>query len=123
MEQGIPGRSYLMVARTIPSREWGDMVTRMTGLPGARIIIPSSIAMTMAHLIEIIARVKHTAPPFNRNQVRHIIQRQQYDCSRAQRELGITFTPLETALRDAILWYVEEGWVSQPERLALVANA
>lgn len=121
MERGVPGKSYLVVARTISSREWGDMVTRVTGLPGASVVIPSSIAMMMAYLVETVARVRHTAPPFNRNQVRHIIQRQQYDCSRAQRELGITFTPLETALRDAILWYVENGWVSQPERLALVA--
>ena len=98
------------------------MVTRATGLPGASIVIPSSIAMTMAYLVEIIAWVKRTAPLFNRNAVRHIVQRQQYDCSRAQRELGITFTPLETALREAILWYVENGWVSHPERLALVAG-
>ena len=121
MERGVPGKSYLMVARTISSREWGAMVTRLTGLSGASVVIPSSIAMTMAYLVEIIARVQHTAPRFNRNQVRHIVQRQQYDCSRAQRELGITFTPIETALRDAILWYVENGWVSHPERLALVA--
>ena len=123
MERGVPGRSYLVVARTISLREWGDMVTRVTGLSGFSVVIPSSLAMTMAYLIEIIARLKGTAPRFNRNAVRHVIQRQQYDCSRAQRELGITFTPLETALRDAILWYVEYGWVSQPERLALVANA
>jgi dihydroflavonol-4-reductase len=122
MERGVPGKSYLVVARTISSREWGDMVTRVTGLPGASVVIPSSMAMTAAYLIEVIARVTRTTPLFNRNAVRHIIQRQQYDCSRAQRELGITFTPIETALRDAILWYVENGWVSQPERLALVAG-
>jgi dihydroflavonol-4-reductase len=120
MERAEPGRSYLVVARTIPSCEWDDMVARLTGLPGASVVIPSSIAMTMAYLVEIIARVTHTVPEFNRNQVRHIVQRQQYDCSRAKRELGITFTPIEIALRDAILWYVENGWVSQPERLALV---
>jgi dihydroflavonol-4-reductase len=121
MERGVPGSSYLVVARTISLREWGDMVTQMTGLPGASVVIPSSLAMTMAYLIEIIAWLKRTAPRFNRNAVRHAIQRQQYDCSRVQRELGITFTPLEIALRDAILWYVENGWVSEPERPALVA--
>jgi len=122
MERGVPGSSYLVVARTISLREWGDMVTRVTGLSGSSVVIPSSLAMTLAYLIEMIAWLKGTAPRFNRNAVRHVIQRQQYDCSRVQRELGITFAPLETALRDAILWYVENGWVSQPERLALVAN-
>jgi dihydroflavonol-4-reductase len=120
MERGAPGSSYLVVARTISSREWGDMVTRVTGLPGGGVVIPSSLAMTMAYMIETVARVRRTTSTFNRNAVRHIIQRQQYDCSRAKRELGITFTSIETALRDAILWYVEHGWVSQPERLALV---
>jgi hypothetical protein len=77
--------------------------------------------MTTAHLAEVLARVTHRAPLFTRNQVRHIVQRQQYDCSRAQRELGIIFTPIEAALRDAITWYVENGWVPDAERLELVA--
>jgi len=121
MEQGTPGKSYLVVARTISLREWADILSHLTDPPGPRVFLSPSIAMTMAHLAEIFARVTHRVPLFTRNQVRHIVQGQQYDCSRAQRELGITFTPIETALRDAVTWYVENGWVSHPERLALVA--
>ncbi|MBU0702661.1 MAG: NAD-dependent epimerase/dehydratase family protein [Chloroflexi bacterium] len=120
MEHGAPGGSYLVVARTISLREWHGILTRLTGLPGPRIVIPASMAMTMAHLAEILARVTRGVPLFTRNQVRHIVQGQHYDCSRAQRELGITFTSIETALRDAIVWYVENGWVSHPERLTPV---
>ena len=122
MEQGTPGESYLVVARTVSLREWADLLSRLTGLPGPCVFIPSSIAMTMAYLAEIFARVTHRVPFFTRNAVRHIVQGQQYDCSRAERELGITFTPIEAALRDAVMWFVENGWVSHPERLAFVAH-
>ena len=52
----------------------------------------------------------------------HAIINQQYDSSRAERELDITFRPIETTLRDTLQWYVDNGWVDEPERLALVAG-
>lgn len=121
MEQGVPGAAYLMVARTIPSREWQGMLSRLTGLPQPR-FFPASMAMSIAFLVEIMARVSGRAPWFTRDMVRHVVICQQYDCSRAMRELGITFRPVESSLRDTILWYVDNGWVDEPERLALVAT-
>lgn len=121
MERGTPGRLYLMVSTTLPVREFYNILSRLTGLPGPRVFLPPSITMPVAYLIEIFAQITHMVPPFTRNSARQVILGQQYDCSRVQQELGITFTPIETSIRDTVMWYVENGWVSHPERLALVA--
>lgn len=34
-----------------------------------------------------------------------------FDASKAVRELGLPQTPLEKALRDAVTWFVENGYV------------
>ncbi len=123
MDKGVPGRSYLMVARTVTLREWFAVLSRLTGLPAPRIVIPAVIALPSAWFAEVLARLTHSAPVFTRKQIQQLLLLRPYDSSRAQGELGISFTPLETTARDAILWYMENGRVFHPSRLArLVAN-
>ena len=56
----------------------------------------------------------------NRNAIRHVTQRQQYDCTRASEDLGISYLPVDVTLRDTIRWYVDNGWVTNEENLAIV---
>jgi hypothetical protein len=37
-----------------------------------------------------------------------------YDGSRASRELGLVYTPIEETLRRTVVWYVEHGYVRIP---------
>jgi len=123
MDRGVPGRSYLMVARTVTLCEWFAVLSRITGLPTPRVFVPASIALPAARLAEILAQVTHSVPVFTCNQIQQLVLPRHYDSSRAQRELGIVFTPLETTARDAIQWYVEKGRVSQTRELVpLAAN-
>ena len=123
MEIEDPNDTYLVVAETIDSKEWSDLFGRVTRLPGEGRVIPTSIAMPMAYLLEGIAWLKRKPAPLNRNAVRHVIQRQHYDCTRARTELGITYLPTEVTLRDMVRWYVDNGWVTNEENLAIVKGA
>ncbi len=122
MERGTPGRSYLVVSMTLPVREFYNILTRLTRLPGPRVFLPPSMTMPMAYLVEVFAQVTHIDTPFTRNSARHAFLGQKYDCSRVQQELGIKFTPIESSICDTVVWYVENGWVSHPERFAPLAN-
>jgi hypothetical protein len=39
--------------------------------------------------------------------------RTHFDSTRARRELGIAFRPLEDTLRDTVAWYQENGWPAE----------
>jgi len=123
MEIENPHEAYLVVAETIDALEWGALFDRVTGLPGETRIIPAKIAMPIAWIFETIAKLKRQTVQFNRNAVRHIVQRQQYDCTRTTEELGTTYRPTETTLRDTIRWYADNGWVTNEENLAIVREA
>jgi len=114
MERATSGRSYLVVNATIPLREYFSTLTRLTGLPGPRIYLPPRLMMPVAYLMEMSARLTRTVPQLTRSVLRHPVLRQQYDCTRVQQELGVTFTPLEATLRDAVTWLIDTGCVSQP---------
>jgi dihydroflavonol-4-reductase len=46
--------------------------------------------------------------------VRTILHGHRYDGSRATRELGLVYTPIEESLRRAAEWYVTQGLVTRP---------
>ena len=46
--------------------------------------------------------------------VRTILHGHAYDGSRATRELGLAYTPIEESLRRTVEWYVGEGLVTRP---------
>jgi hypothetical protein len=78
------------------------------------------VAMPMALVFEAVAWLRRKPAVMNRNTIRHTIQRQRYDCSRAVNELGITFTPVETTMRDMVRWFVENGYVEDQDNLAIL---
>jgi dihydroflavonol-4-reductase len=119
MECETPCQSYLLVAETIDAVEWSGLLSRVTGLPDDTRVIPAKIAMPMAWLFETAAKLRGRTAMFNRNAVRHVIQRQRYDCSRATEELGIHYRSTEETLRDTVRWYVDSGRVTNVETLAI----
>jgi dihydroflavonol-4-reductase len=46
--------------------------------------------------------------------VRTLLHGHEYDGSRATRELGLAYTPLEESLRRTLEWYVDRGLVEPP---------
>ena len=123
MEVADPSPAYLVVTRTIPTREWRGLFSRVTGIPNDARIIPSSVATPMAMAFEAMAWLTRAPVQFNRNAVRHLRQRQEYDCSLARDHLRVSFTPLETTMRDTVRWYAENGWITDDARAAIVRSA
>ncbi len=123
MEKESPAQDYLVVADTISSRDWNNLVTCLTGLPPLRQFLSPRLAFAFARFAETIARLRKKTPMVTRNQVQHVVQSQRYDCSRVRRELGLEFTSIEVAVRDMIQWFVDNGFVAHPERITLAPVA
>jgi dihydroflavonol-4-reductase len=109
-------QAYLLVADTISMRKLYGLITQFGGTPPLAFMSPK-IAMAFALLAEVAARFFRRAPLFNRNAVRHVSRDRRFDCSRAQRELGVTFTPIETTVCELAQWYLDNGYVSDPQAL------
>jgi len=46
--------------------------------------------------------------------VRTLIDGSAYDGSKASRDLGLVYTPIETTLRRTVRWYMEQGLILRP---------
>ena len=104
--------AYLVVAATISMRELHEMVTRFAGAAPQKVFLSPWVAMVLAFIAEMAARIQKKPPLFTRNAVRHPARFQRYDCSRAATELGITYIPVETTVREWLQWWIDNGMVA-----------
>jgi dihydroflavonol-4-reductase len=112
--KGQPGQRYVLNGATLTTSEVLSLLARETGLNQRPVPLPPPVATAGAALVERIARALGRQPPLCREMVRTLLHGHVYDGSRATRELGLTYTPVQETLRRAIAWYVENGYVRRP---------
>jgi dihydroflavonol-4-reductase len=67
-----------------------------------------------AAAVELLARLRGRRPRFCREMVRTMLHGHRYDGSRATRELGLVYTPVEETIARTLAWYAENGYLERP---------
>ena len=115
-ERGRSGRRYVLNGATIDVRDALSLIGRVAHVDHGVRIVPAWLAVAAAGAIETAARIAGRQPPVCREIVRSIAHGHAYDGSRATRELGLEYTPLEDTLARTIEWFRREGLVSRGAR-------
>ena len=104
------GERYLVGRYPVSFRELNQMVSDISGVPLPKMTLPGPLAQLNAALLTGIANVIKRPPLWgmSRDQIRTMKAGFQFDGSKAERELGITYTPIRVAIEEAIASYREE---------------
>lgn len=111
-ERGTPGRRYLISGAALPVSEAFAIAGRIAGVHGDPRILPPVAAQVGGAVVEAGAKLLRRKPPVCRAMVRTLLHGHHYDGSRATRELGLTYTPIEETLRRTLEWARAEGLVA-----------
>lgn len=85
-------------------------LAEITGVPAPRFRVPYSIALAAAHVDEMRARITGKAPKAPLGGVRMARYKMFFNPAKAIRELGLPQTSPKEALRDAVGWFLENGY-------------
>lgn len=113
-KRGTAGDRYVLNGATFTTRELISLVTRSTGIEHRVRWIPGQAAMAAAALVETAARAARRKPPLCREMVRTLLNGHAYDGSKAERELGVRYTPVEDTIGRTLRWYAEHGYLNMP---------
>jgi dihydroflavonol-4-reductase len=111
--KGRPGQRYVLNTATLSNAEAIDLIAVISGLTARPRTLPLPLAMGAAACLEWVARTRHSRPMLCREAVRTVSHPHLYDGSRAERELGLRYTPLRAAMEATVRWYVEQGLVTR----------
>ena len=109
--RGAPGERYLLSAGTLTTREAVALLERIWGLPRRVRFGPAWVVSAGGHAAWAGARLLGRDAPVCPEAVRTLLHGHRYDGSRATRELGLTYPPVEDTLRRTLEWCAERGLV------------
>ncbi|NNC93559.1 MAG: NAD-dependent epimerase/dehydratase family protein [Acidimicrobiia bacterium] len=108
-EHGAKGARYLLAGATVST---GDMATQLASAAGLDIrsrSLPPQVARIAGAFVGGAYRVARRQPPICPEMIRTMLHGHAFDGSRAERELGITYTPLADTFERMVAWYRLEG--------------
>jgi dihydroflavonol-4-reductase len=111
--RGEPGERYVLSGATVTVREGIQLLDRLTGIDEPVRALPPAVATAAAVAVETAARLRRTTPRVCRDLVRTALHGHSYDGSRAARELGLSYTPLDETIRRTVDWFLEQGLVDR----------
>lgn len=110
-ERGRIGERYLLSDRNLTLGEFARLVAQKAGVRPPRWKVPYVMAIIAAMVSELGAALTRTEPLLPRRAIQLARQDQRLDGSKARRELGLPHTPLEEAIRLALAWFRQHGYL------------
>ncbi len=103
-KEGNVGERYLVGAQRLSWREFNALVSEIARVPLPAVRLPDSMVMAMALALTWVADRVGQPPPLGlaADQIRTMKMGFAFDGGKAERELGIVYTPIRVALEEAI---------------------
>ena len=110
-QHGTIGERYILGHRNMSLREILELLAQVSGLPAPRFRIPYGVALAAGYVSEGIAAITKKPPAVPVVGVRLARYPMYFTAQKAVCELGLPQSPIEDALRDAVEWFRERGYV------------
>lgn len=108
-ERGTAGERYLLSGVTLTISQAFTLAGDVANVRREPRLLPRPLATVAATIVERSFRLARRHPPVCREMVRTLLHGHRYDGSRAERELGLTYTHPRETLRRTVQWAQEQG--------------
>ncbi|MBW4446868.1 MAG: NAD-dependent epimerase/dehydratase family protein [Spirirestis rafaelensis WJT71-NPBG6] len=112
LEKGKSGDRYILGHQNLSLKQLLDQLESITGLSAPQRTVPAWLPLSVAWIDEKILAPLGKQPNVPLDGVRMAKQRMYYNASKAVRELNLPQSSLNTALKDAVDWFVSHKYVN-----------
>ncbi len=110
--KGRVGEKYILGHQDLSLSEIFQMLADLTGMPAPKVRLPYRPILALSYLDEFWAtHVSHKPPRMPVAAVKMAKKFMYFDSSKAIRVLGLPQTPVRLALKDAVAWFADQGYV------------
>ncbi|MBE7005299.1 MAG: NAD-dependent epimerase/dehydratase family protein [Ruminococcaceae bacterium] len=108
-DKGRMGECYILGNDEVTFRDFVTLLAEEAGVRPVKHFLPIWAANAMARLMEAQAKRKGTKPLMTTFSVYNLARNNDFDSSKAKRELGYVTRPYRETIRDQIAWLRETG--------------
>ena len=113
LEKGKTGERYILGNQNLTLKQFLDLLSEITGLPAPEKTIPVWLPLGIAWVDEMILANLGKKPSLPLDGVKMSRQPMYYNPSKAVQELGLPQSSIKTALKDAVNWFITQGYVDE----------
>jgi dihydroflavonol-4-reductase len=106
LEKGKTGERYILGHQNLTLKEFLDLLSKITGLPAPQKTLPIWLPLSVAWVDEMILTKLGKTPSIPLDGVKMSRQPMYYNASKAVQELGLPQSSIQTALQDAVNWFM-----------------
>jgi dihydroflavonol-4-reductase len=111
-EHGTTGKRYILGGQNLTLKQIFTQIAANTGRPAPRVRLPHNLILPIAYVAEGWARLLGGGEPrVTVDGVRLAKKHMFFSIDRAKHELGFAPRPVEEALRDAVAWFQQHGYL------------
>lgn len=110
-DKGRVGEGYILGNDVIRFKTLNKIIAQEAGCKPIKFFLPISIAERIAKQMEKRAAKSGDVPMMTTFSVYNLKRNNQFDCSKAEQELGYTTRPIVETLRDQIAWLRSNGLI------------
>jgi dihydroflavonol-4-reductase len=111
LQKGKTGDRYILGHQNLSLKELLEKLSQITGLPAPQIAVPAWLPLSVAWVDEKVLAPLGKTPSVPLDGVRMSQQPMYYDATKAVQDLGLPQSSLDIALKDAVDWFVSQGYV------------
>jgi dihydroflavonol-4-reductase len=112
LEKGRSGERYILGGENLTLKQILDMLAAITGLPSPKVKVPYVMALATGVVDEMVTgHIFRKEPRATIDAVRMGRKKMFVSSAKAERELGWRTVPVDGALRRAVEWFRENGYV------------
>ncbi len=111
-DNGKKGNCYILGNKVVSFKDFASMVVKTSGCKKIGFFLPIGIANFMAKILEKQAAKKGTKPVLTTFSVYNLARNNDFDSSKAEKELGYTTRPYQETIQDEINWLKENGKIA-----------
>ncbi|MBS1815806.1 MAG: NAD-dependent epimerase/dehydratase family protein [Acidobacteria bacterium] len=111
LDRGTPGERYILGGENLTLKQILDKMAAISGLPSPTMKVPHAVAMAFAFFDETInGKLRGKEPRATVEAVRMGKKMMFASSAKAERDLGFSVHPVYKALREAMEWFVANGY-------------
>lgn len=108
-DKGKRGECYIMGNSLVSMRDMFDIINKAAGLTYNPKILTPKIANLAARLLEIVSKITKKPSALTTFAVYNLTRNNEFDYSKAKRELGYKTRPFTETIQDEVKWLQAEG--------------
>jgi dihydroflavonol-4-reductase len=110
-EKGTIGERYILGGENMSLEEILRSVAAISGRKPPKLRLPHGLVLPIAYAAEAWARLFGGEPLATVDGVKMSRKRMYFSCQKAERELGYSHRPADEAIRDAVDWFRQNGYL------------